>query len=303
MSSSLSPRQAESVEHWLDDQPRSHNGNGRSLISGQRPPTQEKDTKTQQPLPSAYNSNKTHNANNYHYHHHHHSSRLPPLDRDLHVQSRLQMHSRLSRASYFDVHDAYVDPIECFLRVCSACLASAALAAGAVTYGLVHHHSSRIPLDDASALDNRLGWVVAVPVSAAAIVWQLTRLSLLAWHTLSSSSSSAANSALLLGVDILLEAVLAVGSVICSILAGFQAARHMAYNRQHASSGSDVEPMYEHKYGYDDVGPEIALCALLGLMSLVSFAIMALAFVEVNRRRRSGASSRSTSSSVIEIIS
>ncbi|CAK7232332.1 hypothetical protein SBRCBS47491_008233 [Sporothrix bragantina] len=286
MSSTLSPRQVESVEQWLDDQPRSHKETDSIFIPGRRPFTQE--TKIQQPMPSAYHGN---NNKKNHLHNPTNNSRIVPNDRDLHVHSRLQMHSRLSRANGDDHdhdhdHDAYVDPVECFLRVCSACLASAALAVGAVTYVLVHHN--RLP-SGGSVLDNRLGWVIAVPVSAVAIVWQLIRLSLLAWHT------SSDNSAILLGADILLEALLAVGSVICSILAGFQAARHTTYNRKHKNEGGAV---------YEDVGPEIALSALLGLLSLTSFAVLALSFVEANRRRRrNGASNRSTSSSVIEIIS
>ncbi|CAK7236872.1 hypothetical protein SCUCBS95973_009756 [Sporothrix curviconia] len=289
MSATLSPRQVESVEQWLDEQPRSQNENDSILIPGRRPFTQE--SKTPLPMPSAYQTSnqRPHNPTN--------SSRLVPNDRglhdrDLHVHSRLQMHSRLSRA-HADDPDAYVDPVECFLRVCSACLASAALAVGAVTYVLVHNNNSnRLPAGG-SVLDNRLGWVVAVPVSAAAIAWQLTRLSLLAWHT-----TSPDNSAVLLAVDILLEALLAVGSVICSILAGFQAARHTAYNRRQQHGSGSGGPLYE------DVGPEIALSALLGLLSLTSFAVLALAFVEAHRRRRrNGASNRSTSSSVIEIIS
>ncbi|CAK7206298.1 hypothetical protein SEUCBS139899_009086 [Sporothrix eucalyptigena] len=244
MSSTLSPRQVESVEQWLDDQPRSQKENDSIILPGRSQYTKENKE------PPRAHFTPTNDRN---------------FPRDLGSD-----------------HDNYVDPVECFLRVCSACLASAALAVGAVTYVLIHRN--RLP-SGGSVLDNRLSWVIAVPVSAVAVVWQLTRLSLLAW-------TSTASSFVLLSVDIVLEALLAVGSVICAILAGFQAARHTTYNSKHHDG-----------VAYQDVGPEISLAALLGLLSITSFGILALSFVEANRRRRSRSSNRSTSSSVIEIIS
>ncbi|CAK7231614.1 hypothetical protein SEUCBS140593_007986 [Sporothrix eucalyptigena] len=270
MSSTLSPRQVESVEQWLDDQPRSQKENDSIILPGRSQYTKENKEPPRAHFTPTNDRNFPRDVN----------------DRDLHVHSRLQMHSRLSRLSrpsqLGSDHDNYVDPVECFLRVCSACLASAALAVGAVTYVLIHRN--RLP-SGGSVLDNRLSWVIAVPVSAVAVVWQLTRLSLLAW-------TSTASSFVLLSVDIVLEALLAVGSVICAILAGFQAARHTTYNSKHHDG-----------VAYQDVGPEISLAALLGLLSITSFGILALSFVEANRRRRSRSSNRSTSSSVIEIIS
>lgn len=197
------------------------------------------------------------------------------------------MHSRFSRRDHNDDPDAdttdFVDPVECFLRVCSACLGSAALAVGAVTFVLVHRSSSTPTTGN--PLDNRLGWVIAVPVAAAALLWQLTRLSLLAWH--------GRRTRFLLGLDLFAESALSVGSVICSILAGFQAARHTAYNKHHTGSTQK----------YTDVGPEISLVVLLAFLSFSSFGILALNVVEANRRRRVvNSSNRSTSSSVIEII-
>lgn len=278
---SLSPRQVESVEQWLDDQPVS---------------LKEKDafpavpTVPIAPPPSqarfgAFKEFK--NTSRPNYSRPQYTSVHPPLPehdhgRDLHVHSRLQMHSRFSRRDADDNNNAdFVDPVECFLRVCSACLGSAALAVGAVTFVLVHRSSSTP--SSGNPLDNRLGWVIAVPVAAAALLWQLTRLSLLAWH--------GRRTMFLLGLDLFAECMLSVGSVICSILAGFQATRHTAYNKRHMGNK------------YTDVGPEISLVVLLALLSFSSFGILALNVVEANRIRREGNSSnRSTSSSVIEII-
>lgn len=283
---SLSPRQVESVEQWLDDQPRSVKETD-SLPVVTAPSRDRvgafKEERSRHNYSRPNNNNDKNNNNN---------SPHPPHDRDLHVHSRLQMHSRFSRRGPDTDPDAdaehdhdFIDPVECFLRVCSACLGSAALAVGAVTYVLVHRTTSQSP-SGGTPLDGRLSWVIAVPVAAVALLWQLTRLSLLAWNGGRSSS--------LLVVDLVLEGALAVGSVICAILAGFQAARHTAYNKKHHGETSSL---------YHDVGPEIALVVLLAFLSFSSFGILALNVVEANRRRRTRTrSGGSTSSSVIEII-
>lgn len=113
---------------------------------------------------------------------------------------------------------------------------------------------------------------------------------MLAWHKSDRSNA-------LLTIDIFAEAALGVGSVICAILAGFQAARHLAFNRTHRSSSDGAA---DSRRTYHDAGAEIALVVLLGLLSVTSFGILALSFVEASRRRRCGV--RSTSSSVVEII-
>jgi hypothetical protein len=277
---SLSPRQVESVEQWLDDQPPSAN-------ETDVPPTLPSTSRGRVGALKEETTRRNYSRPQSNRPQHHPPPHDRGHDRDLHVHSRLQMHSRLSRRDPesdgdHDPNIDFVDPVECFLRVCSACLGSAALAVGAVTYVLVHRTTST-PLGGTS-LDNRLGWVIAVPVAAAALVWQLTRLSLLAWHGRTTS--------FLVVVDLLAEGTLAVGSVICAILAGFQAARHAAYNTRHRNEVSQ----------YADVGPEIALVVLLALLSMSSLAILALNVVEASRRRRYGRSNRSTSSSVIEII-
>ncbi|KAL1888391.1 hypothetical protein Sste5346_009599 [Sporothrix stenoceras] len=287
---SLSPRQVESVEQWLDEQPLSEKKRRTEPLPMTAPPAAV--TYNRVGRSGAFKEEMFTNTSRPNYSRPQHPTVHPPLadrdrdhDRDLHVHSRLQMHSRFSRHPNDDAQPDdtdFVDPIECFLRVCSACLGSAALAVGAVTYVLVHRSASTPTTG--TPLDNRLGWVIAVPVAAAALLWQLTRLSLLAWH--------GRRTTFLLGLDLFAESVLAVGSVICSILAGFQAARHAAYNKKHV----------ENKH-YTDIGPEISLVVLLAFLSFSSFGILALNVVEANRRRRENSSSnRSTSSSVIEII-
>ena len=276
--SALSPRQVESVEQWLDDQPRSTKETTDSRPATVAPMSRGQASAFKEERPGQNYSRPQYNNNPH----------PPPADRDLHVHSRLQMHSRFSRRDPDTDPDAdgdhdFVDPVECFLRVCSACLGSAALAVGAVTYVLVHR-TGPSP-SGGTPLDGRLGWVIAVPVAAVALLWQLTRLSLLAWH--------GGRSVSLLVVDLALEGLLAVGSVICAILAGFQAARHTAYNQRHHGETNL----------YHDVGPEISLVVLLALLSFSSFGLLALNVVEANRRRRTRTRrGGSTSSSVIEII-
>ncbi|KIH93370.1 hypothetical protein SPBR_04395 [Sporothrix brasiliensis 5110] len=284
---SFSPSQVESVEHWLDDQPMSAKEKEKDMERLPAAlPRGSRRVGVFKECPAMANYSRPSHVPNHHDH--------DDQDHDLHVRSRLQMHSRFSRRDADgDLSADYVNPVECFLRVCSACLGSAALAVGAVTYVLVRRGPTPTP-PSSTPLDNRLGWVVAVPVAAAALLWQLTRLSLLAWH------GHGRRSAALLAADLAAEAVLAVGSVICAILAGFQTARHAAYNR----SVHDEVARGSHAQNYADVGPDMALVVLLALLAGTSFGILALTVVEASRRRRqrSGRSSRSTSSSVIEII-
>ncbi|KJR87518.1 uncharacterized protein SPSK_01893 [Sporothrix schenckii 1099-18] len=288
---SFSPRQVESVEHWLDDQPMSTKEREKDMehLPAALPRGSRRVGVFKEGPAMANYTRPNHPPNQHNYHDSHNETAIDDQDHDLHVRSRLQMHSRFSRRDADgDLNADYVNPVECFLRVCSACLGSAALAVGAVTYVLVR----RGPTPRSSTpLDNRFGWVVAVPVAAAALLWQLTRLSLLAWH------GHGRRSAALLAADLAAEAVLAVGSVICAILAGFQTARHAAYNRGAVARGSRAQ-------NYADVGPDMALVVLLALLAGTSFGILALTVVAAHRRRRqrSGRSSRSTSSSVIEII-
>lgn len=129
MSATLSPRQVASVKQWLDEQPQS---------------AKEKDEMT--PVRGAHTGK------------HQHASH----DRDFHVHSRMQQHSRMWHHDLDGDHeyDAYIDPGECFLRMCSACLASGALGVAAVTYVLVHATSPT----SGSDLDNKLNWAIALPL-------------------------------------------------------------------------------------------------------------------------------------------
>ncbi|OAA59807.1 hypothetical protein SPI_06005 [Niveomyces insectorum RCEF 264] len=258
MSATLSPRQVESVEHWLDDQPNLNKEAGHPF--GRNSPGGR--------APAPF-----------------HCRNGQPHDRHLHVHSRLRQHSRLTDHEY--ATDALIDPIECFLRVASACLGSAILGVSAVTLLLARATS---PPAAGSLLDVRLNWVMGLPVASLAVFWQLTRLGLLAWHDPDRSNC-------LLAVDVLLESLLGVGASICAVLTGFQAARHRTYNAHHKSAADPVNI----RTAYRDVGPEIALVVLLGLLTVSSFGILTLSFVEVSRRRKRVC--HSTSSSVIEIIS
>jgi len=80
--------------------------------------------------------------------------------------------------------------------------------------------------------------------------------------------------------DIIGEACIGVGAAICAILNAFQAAQHRAFNARNINSDDSVML-------YQDVGSDVALAILLGLLMVSSFGVMALSLIELNRHRGS----------------
>ncbi|EPE04382.1 hypothetical protein F503_01386 [Ophiostoma piceae UAMH 11346] len=182
-------------------------------------------------------------------------SRLSRLSR----LSGISRGSRMSRLSRNAAPDCVV--VECFLRVLSACIASAVIAVSAIIYVLV---APTFTSNFNTTSVDHLSWAIGIPIGGTALTWQLIRLGILATGFLDDRTE--ALSMPLLVADIVVEAVLAVGSVICSILAGFQAARHFRLQKREA-------------------GCEIALSVLLGMLAVASFGVLTMAFVEEHRRR------------------
>ncbi|EFX03518.1 hypothetical protein CMQ_446 [Grosmannia clavigera kw1407] len=213
----------------------------------------------------------------------------PARDVNYHVHSLRSLRSLESDGCHPHARAA-----EALLRIVAACLASVVVSTCAVTQLLVRVTSPLTTTN--SRLDLGLSWVIGVPVGGLTAAWQLSRLFWLLLEPSKNSRHQSHRPALLLAADVLVEIVLCLGAAICAILAGFQAARHLSFNRTHKAISSASARTHYH-----DVGPEIALTALLGLLMLSSFGILGLVLSEACRWRRSS-STDSSSSSVIEII-
>ncbi|KAH8899055.1 hypothetical protein GQ53DRAFT_742161 [Thozetella sp. PMI_491] len=149
--------------------------------------------------------------------------------------------------------------LKSFFRVFSLNLCSAILGFNIVMNVLVQ----RGPKSD-NIIDNRLNFLISVPVAGVAFLWELTSFLLGYARQLPRRH---------LLVDVAAEAILAIGAAMSAIVAAFQASRHQAYN-----STTDG-PQYE------DVGLEIALAVLLGCLMVSSLGVKALSVIEWNKRK------------------
>lgn len=111
-----------------------------------------------------------------------------------------------------------------------------------------------------SRLDGDLNWVMSVPVAILVFLWETSRFAL-GWKRLLERSDHIWDAA---G-----EAVLSVLAAICTILAAFQAAQHNLHN---ASSPNEI---YQH------IGPEVAVTAMLGLLTISSLGLKTLALMQL----------------------